>query len=117
MTEARRAAPDPGFVRQYRQGTPTSKIAAAAGVAETTGRYHLQIAAREDPRIRDEHKAALVHGTPRTFEAGLRNLADVLDFHEAHGRLPVRHGKTCPRDACPGGVFRVKAWTGTDPWS
>ncbi|MGX1163485.1 helicase associated protein [Arthrobacter sp. SLBN-100] len=94
MTEARRAAPDPGFVRQYRQGTPASKIATAAGVAETTVRYHLQIAAREDPRIRDEHQAALAPATPRTTEAGLRNLADVLEFHEAHGRLPVSHGKT-----------------------
>ncbi|MDP9988773.1 DNA-binding CsgD family transcriptional regulator [Arthrobacter oryzae] len=93
MTESRRVAPDPGFVLQYRQGAPTSTIAAAAGVAETTVRYHLQIAAKADPGIRDEHKAALAPA-PRKSGAGLRNLADVLAFHEAHGRLPVSHGKT-----------------------
>jgi hypothetical protein len=43
----------------YRQGIPASKIAAAAGAAATTVRYHLQIAARAEPSIRNEHKAAL----------------------------------------------------------
>lgn len=63
------------FVELYRRGTPTSKIAVWAGVAETTVRYHLQIAAKQNPGIRDEHKAA---GPPelRTSEAGLRNLAE-----------------------------------------
>jgi hypothetical protein len=30
----------------------------------------------------------------RTPEVGLRNLADVIAFHESEGRLPVTHGKT-----------------------
>lgn len=81
----------------YRQGIPTSKIAAAARVAETTVRYHLQIAARADLGIREEHKGALAPPAPRISEAGLRNLADVITFHEAQGRLPVSHGKT-PRE-------------------
>lgn len=55
----RRAAPNPEFMLMYRKGIPTSKIAAIAGVAETTVRYHLQIAAHAEPGIRDEHKAAL----------------------------------------------------------
>lgn len=78
----------------YRKGIPTSKIAAIEGVAETTVRYHLQIAARAEPGIRDEHKAALPPPTRRIPEAGLRNLADVLAFHETEGRFPVPHGKT-----------------------
>ncbi len=79
----------------YRSGTPTSKIAAWAGVAETTVRYHLQIAAKQDPRLQDERKAALAPPPePRTTEVGLRNLAEVLAFHDAQGRLPVAHGKT-----------------------
>ena len=94
MVDPRRTAPNPEFVQLYRLGTPTSKIAAGAGVAETTVRYHLQIAAKQDPSIRDEHKAALYPTAPRTPAAGLRNLADVLAFHEAQGRLPVSHGRT-----------------------
>lgn len=78
----------------YRKGIPTSKIASLEGVAETTVRYHLKIAARAEPSIRDEHKAALAPAPPRTPEAGLRNLADVIAFHEKEGRLPVTHGKS-----------------------
>lgn len=94
MLGARRSAPDPEFVQLYRLGTPTSKIASWAGVAETSVRYHLQIAAKQDPRLRDEHQAALAPPEPRTTEVGLRNLAEVLAFHNAQGRLPVGHGKT-----------------------
>jgi len=94
MIGLRRTAPDLEWVQMYRQGIPTSRIAALAGAAETTVRYHLQIAAKAEPGIREEHKAALAPAAPRTSEAGLRNLADVLAFHEAHDRLPVSHGKT-----------------------
>ncbi|MFF1252635.1 helicase associated domain-containing protein [Pseudarthrobacter sp. NPDC058329] len=90
----KRAAPDPEFVLMYRKGIPTSQIAAIENVAETTIRYHLQIAARAEPGIRDEHKAALPPLARRTPKAGLRNLADVIAFHESEGRLPVTHGKT-----------------------
>jgi hypothetical protein len=96
MTQARRIAPDEVFVRMYRKGIPAAKIAALEGVAETTVRYHLQIAARAEPNIRQEHKAALAPAPPRTPEAGLRNLADVIDFRETEGqgRLPSTHGKS-----------------------
>lgn len=94
MTEARRRAPDPEWVQMYRQGIPTSRIAALAGTAQTTVRYHLQIAARADPNIREDHKAALAPQAPRTSAAGLRNLADVLAFHQSQNRLPVSHGKS-----------------------
>lgn len=101
MTVARRSAPDPEFVQLYRRGTPTSKIAAWAGVAETTVRYHLQIAAKRDPSIREDHKAAVAPPEPRVMAAGLRNLADVLAFHTSQGRLPVSHGWT-PREQALG---------------
>jgi Helicase associated domain len=90
----KRVAPDPEFVRMYRKGIPTSKIAALEGIAETTVRYHLQLAASADPCLRDEHRAALNPAGPRTPAAGLRNLAGVLAFYEAEGRLPVTHGKS-----------------------
>lgn len=90
----KRAAPDPEFVLMYRKGISTSKIAAITDVAEASVRYHLQIAARAEPGIRNEHKAALPLPARRMPEAGLRNLADVIAFHESEGRLPVTHGKT-----------------------
>jgi hypothetical protein len=70
MVDPRRTAPNPEFVQFYRLGTPTSQIAAGAGVAETTVRYHLQIAAKQDPSIRDEHKAALSPGSPAYISGG-----------------------------------------------
>jgi hypothetical protein len=85
----KRVAPDPEFVLMYRKGIPSSKIAALEDVAETTVRYHLQIAARAEPGIRDEHKAALSLPARRMPEVGLRNVADVMAFHESKGRLPV----------------------------
>lgn len=94
MEGTRRKAPNFEFVELYRRGTQTSKIAAWAGVAETTVRYHLQLAAKQDPGLRDAHKAALVATAPLPSESGLRNLAEVLAFHEAEGRLPVSHGKS-----------------------
>lgn len=94
MTKARRTAPNPEFVLMYRQGIPASKIAAAVGAAETTVRYHLQIAARAEPGIRDEHRSMLIPAAKRITETGLRNLADVLAFHQAERRLPVSHGKS-----------------------
>ncbi|RAX43754.1 helicase-associated protein [Arthrobacter sp. AQ5-06] len=89
----------------YRKGIPTSKIAAVEDVAETTVRYHLQIAARAEPGIRDEHKAALPLPARRTPDAGLQNLADILAFHESEGRLPVTHGKSAKERAL--GVWLV----------
>jgi hypothetical protein len=96
MTEARRAAPDPEWVQMYRQGIPSPKIAAAAGVAKSTVRYHLHIAAQADPSIRDEHQAAA--GAPvRPSLAGLRNLENLIALYTTEGRLPSFKG-TSPRE-------------------
>ena len=89
MTQTKRTAPDPEWVQMYRQGIPTPKIAAVAGVAETTVRYHLAIAAKQDPRIRAEHQAALPAALPHLTAAGRRNLEDIIAFYETEGRLPI----------------------------
>lgn len=78
----------------YRNGIPASKIAAITRAAETTVRYHLQSAVRADPRLREEHKAALAAPAPRLTSPGLRNLAAILAFHQTEGRLPMTGGKT-----------------------
>ncbi|MUU70536.1 helicase associated domain-containing protein [Pseudarthrobacter sp. GA104] len=90
MTQTRRTAPDPEWVLMYRRGIPTPKIAAGAGVAETTVRYHLAIAAKQEPGIRAEHQAALPVARQRLTAAGRRNLEDIIAFYQAVGRLPTR---------------------------
>ena len=96
MPEHRRKAPHPEWVQMYRQGIPSPKIAAAAGVAESTVRYHLHLAAQADPFIRDEHRAAA--GAPsQPSGAGLRNMEDLIALYKTEGRLPSFQGKT-PRE-------------------
>lgn len=80
MSQTRRSAPDPEWVQMYRNGIPTPKITAAAGAAETTVRYHLAIADRQDPGLRDAHKAALPK-SQRLTVPGQRNLEDILAFY------------------------------------
>ncbi|TNB74208.1 helicase-associated protein [Arthrobacter sp. BB-1] len=106
MTPARRRpAPDVEWVLMYRKGIPTPKIAALAGVAETTVRYHIAIAAKQDPSLRDTHKVALPAPDPRTTEAGQRNVEDLLAFYEVEGRLPV-HGRSTRESALAGWLTR-----------
>ena len=52
MKQIKRPAPNPEWVQMYRLGIPTPKISAGAGVAETTVRYHLAIAAMPPGRTR-----------------------------------------------------------------
>lgn len=90
VASPKRAAPDPEWVQMYRQGTTTSMIAVAAGVAESTVRYHLGIAASQDARLRSAHRAAARPTGPRITAAGRQNLADVLALYRAEGRLPTK---------------------------
>jgi hypothetical protein len=93
MTEVKRPAPHPEWVQMYRQGIPTAAIAAAAGVAKSTVRYHLRIAAQADPAIRDEHRAAA--GAPaQPSGAGLRNMKNLITLYKTEGRLPSFKGKS-----------------------
>ncbi|MBT2530966.1 helicase associated domain-containing protein [Arthrobacter sp. ISL-48] len=93
MTGLKRSAPDPEWVQMYQQGITTGKIAAGAGVAETTVRYHLALAAGLEPSIRDEHRDA-VPTSPRITSAGRQNLEDVLALYRAEGRLPTTSGSS-----------------------
>ncbi|MEW9872619.1 helicase associated domain-containing protein [Arthrobacter sp. HS15c] len=77
----------------YRQGIPSPKIAAAAGVAKSTVRYHLHIAAQAVPSIRDEHRAAA--GAPgQPSSAGLRNMENIIALYRSEDRLPTFKGKS-----------------------
>lgn len=100
MTEGRRRAPHSEWVEMYRRGIPASKIAATEGAAVTTVRYHLQIAGTADPRLRYEHRRALVP-VVRVPAPSLRNLQDTVDFYKTEGRLPRTYGKT-PRERALG---------------
>jgi hypothetical protein len=96
MTEAKRPAPHPEWVQMYRQGIPSPKIAALAGVARSTVRYHLRIAAQADPSVRGEHRAAA--GAPfQPSDAGLRNMENIVALYETEGRLPSFKGSS-PRE-------------------
>jgi hypothetical protein len=100
MAKLKRRAPYPEWVQMYRQGIPSLKIAAMTGAAGSTVRYHLSLAVREDPGLKNAHKAALVAVTRRT-SAGLQNLTDVVAFYEKEGRLPTTGGRT-PRERALG---------------
>ncbi|WP_244292675.1 helicase associated domain-containing protein [[Micrococcus luteus] ATCC 49442] len=62
-------------------------------MAETTVRYHLAIAARLQPSIREEHRDAATT-LPRILPAGRQNLEDILDLYKAEGRLPTTAGSS-----------------------
>lgn len=93
MTKMHRTVPDPELVQMYRQGIPSPKIAVIKGMAESTVRYHLGVAFKADPGLRDAHKAALGPVTRRT-SSGMRNLNDIVAFFTAEERLPTTGGRT-----------------------
>lgn len=84
----------------YRQGIPAAKIAAGAGVAGSVVRYHLTLAGKEDPGLRDEHRKALLCPARLTM-AGRRTLNDLLAFWDAEKRLPVT-GRDARESKLPG---------------
>ncbi|MGN7150736.1 helicase associated domain-containing protein [Arthrobacter sp. SAFR-179] len=65
-------------------------------MADSTVRYHLGIAARADPDLKAEHKAAS-GPVSRATAGGLQNMADTISFYEREGRLPSSSGYT-PRE-------------------
>lgn len=91
-----RKAPNAEWVAMYRNGIPTSKIASLEGVAESTVRHHIRVAARTDPGIPAEHKTARGAVSPATA-GGLQNMADTISFYEREDRLPSSGGYT-PRE-------------------
>lgn len=105
MVQTKRPAPHPEWVLMYRKGIPAPKIAAGAGVAASVVRYHLAIAAKQDPDLRSEHQSALPQPLSRVTDAGRRNLQDILAFHETEGRLPV-NGRSPRESALAGWLVR-----------
>lgn len=89
MHEQNRTAPHPEWVQMYRQGLTTARIAAIAGAAQSTVRYHMAIAAATEPSIRDEHHKACHHApVTRVTPEGLQNLNDTVALYTSEGRLP-----------------------------
>jgi hypothetical protein len=89
MPDQKRTAPHPEWVQMYRQGLTTAKIAAAAGVGQSTVRYHLAIAAAAEPSIRTANRnAARTTPATRVTAEGLQNLQDTVALYRAEGRLP-----------------------------
>ena len=89
MPEQKRTAPHPEWVQMYRQGLTTTQIAATAGAAQSTVRYHLAIAAATEPSLRDDHRnAARPTPSTRVTAEGLQNLNDTIALYKAEGRLP-----------------------------
>jgi hypothetical protein len=94
MRPAWQPAPRAEWVEMYRRGLSAAKIAVLVNTPASTVRYHLQVAKRSDTGLQAEHQAAMATPARRTPKKGLRNLADVLAFHQLTGRLPRSHGKT-----------------------
>lgn len=88
MAGVKRSAPYPEWVQMYRQGLTAGRIAALCGAAQTTVRYHLQIAARAEPSLRDDHRAAAPTPARRLEIRSRQNLHDVLALYRAEQRLP-----------------------------
>ena len=93
MNQTNRNDPNLQWVLMYRKGIRATKIAAGAGVAESVVRYHLAIAAKQDPGLRAEHQKTLPSPAPRLTAAGKRNLDDILVFYDTGGRLRVSGSK------------------------
>ena len=101
MKPAWQPAPRAEWVAMYRRGMTGAAIARLVDAPASTVRYHLQVAVRANAALREEHQAALVTPAKRLPKPGQRNLADVIAFHQAEGRLPVTHGKS-PRERALG---------------
>lgn len=101
MRLAWQPAPRAEWVEMYRRGITAARIAALVDAPSSTVRYHLQAAKKADPGLPAEHQAAQVAPAKRTPKLGLRNLADVIAFHQSEGRLPGTGGKT-PREKALG---------------
>lgn len=90
----RHKAPHPEWVEMYRRGFLPARIAALDSVAVTTVRYHMQIAVRDEPSLRQEHEQAFASARPRLSVAGLRRMAEVVAFFQVEDRLPTKKAKS-----------------------
>lgn len=81
-------------------------------MAESVVRYHLAIAAKEDPELRAAHHQALPPPPLGVTRVGQRDLEDVLAFYGAEGRLPVT-GRSNRESALAGWLTRRREQAAT----
>lgn len=88
----------------YRRGIGPTKIADVCGAAVTTVRYHLQIAAQNDPALRREHAAAMPAKVPSG--TALQRMHDLISFCRTEGRLPAAHAKSSLEQSLANWLYR-----------
>lgn len=88
MRHAWQPAPRAEWVEMYRKGLTGARIARLVDAPASTVRYHLQVAVRANPRVREEHQAALVITANGCRSRGC-------------GTLPTSLPSTRPRAGCP----------------
>lgn len=88
----------------YRRGIEPARIADVCGAAQTTVRYHLQIAAKQDPGLRSAHAAAAPMKIPS--DTTMQRMNDLLAFYRAEGRLPAAHAKSSDEQTLASWLYR-----------
>ena len=104
VTQGRRRAPYWEWVQMYRRGIEPAKIADVCGAAQTTVRYHLQIAAKADPGLRGEHTAAAPVKVPS--DRTMQRMRDLVAFYRTEGRLPAGRAKSSSEQTLAGWLHR-----------
>lgn len=104
VQHGRRRAPYWEWVEMYRRGIEPAKIAEVCGAPASTVRYHLQVAAKQEPALRDQHAAAGPVKVPS--DAALQRMHDVVTFYHTHGRLPAVHATSSAEQALGSWLYR-----------
>lgn len=93
-TTRRDAAPNPEWVLMYRGGLSRRKIAALAGVPESTVGYHLRVASAADPLLRAAHEEATGAGASRVTAQGRDRMHQLVTMVQDTGRYPSRNAES-----------------------
>jgi len=104
VPQARRSAPYWEWVEMYRRGIEPAKIAEVCGAASSTVRYHLQIAAKNEPGLRGQHAAAMPVKEPS--EKAMQRMQDLISFYQAEGRLPAAQAKSSSEQTLASWLYR-----------
>ena len=93
MTRAKRKVPHPEWVQMYQRGMSAVKIAAIAGVAESTVRHHLRAATDFEPEPPKSHSSSNVRALVPSH-AGEQKMREVIALFNSEGRLPSSRAST-----------------------
>jgi len=104
VPHGRRSAPYWEWVEMYRRGIEPARIAEVCGAAANTVRYHLQIAAKQEPALRGQHAAAAP--VKRPSAAALQRMHGVISFYRTEGRLPAVHAASSGEQALGSWLYR-----------